>query len=817
MSVNNTTSGGVVTPSQSVHIERHSNDASPSEVVNQRKIEIENSGVPSVFMGRGDLISGRYLDAQKIAKIMKKAGKKVGLIEGGLGIGKSYGTAQLMQSLFSGKGVAVSHRIGLITQTCKTFDAAHYRSIKFEVGGKGVERIGSTLHSLPSLMDIERAAPAFDRGLLVVDESNSCAAEIITSTIKNEAETLNALGAAYQSSEMMLCLDAHMDRSTVGMLIAAGIPRDEMLLITIDYPELEGYTVRVFQDELDDSDKPATRAAFINQILSDLVRGLKVIVNSLSAKFLDDLERESKKRNISNIIKITSKTPDLVKNGLNAESYQLYELVMLSPTMNTGISFDGDDDYRHADRCYVIASNTSGTGSYQDALQAMMRERAVNDKTINVYYAESPIPLPTVSKIALRWKRDTDALIEILQEHGFAEEWEKRRPHQDRVDDFILAQNLKTAEEKLQFLPLFIRECRLKGAEVIMCGLSELSDGDVTYESLKEAKAEEEAKRIDGISNAMKITDDMELPDDDSEETRYALARRYVEREAVIDLDLLEPYEKSEWVRMVLPADGGGVLPIVRSFERALEDRKVLQEVVKAALVGVAVDDRDRVAFIEKSTTDKIHWLDRAHLVRLVLDFVGVAGVAGDLKVDNCTLTRESICKSKKGLVSSLRQTGVDVAVRCGLLPSGADFKSDPVDVVIGLIKSSGVKLRKVRGKQAWKVDVEALSVPIEMINRRYGAGLKPLQDWLDRIEQYKAEHSNRVALREDRSFATRIETRCGYTDLIIESLNNIGKPDLIEEALVYFEPFRARWDDGQATQSRVDCMVSKWEATRSA
>jgi len=193
---------------------------------------------------------------------------------------------------------------------------------------------------LPEMLRIERASNAFSNGLLVIDESNSVAAEIITDVVKNEALTIQSIGKAVKQASAIVCADAHLDLSTVKLLQAAGIGTDDMLLIIVDKPELEGYTVKIWEDEKDKRGKSLTKPAFINQILADLLKGLKVIVTSLSASFLEELDREAGKKGIQKRVLITSKSPQSVREQMTAESYQGYDLVMLSPAMSTGISFD---------------------------------------------------------------------------------------------------------------------------------------------------------------------------------------------------------------------------------------------------------------------------------------------------------------------------------------------------------------------------------------------------------------------------------------------------------------------------------------------
>lgn len=784
----------------------------------KRLAEIIGRGVQWVEINQDQLIDGKYIPHKLIHSLMQKHRKKVVLLGAGLGVGKSTSSAALMNEYYGGKGVAMCHRIGLTQQLCRTFEADNYQEIKKAIGGLESDRVGTTIHSLPDMLRIERSAKAFDGGLAVLDESNSAASEMLTSTIKNEAVVINAVGDAVKRSKAVICADAHMDAGTLELLQAAGVDASDMLLIIVNRPELKGYKIKFFEDEEGPDGTPLTRAAFINQILADLRAGLKVIVTSLSAAFLDELDREAEKQGLLGRIKVTRSTPMSLRDQLTANSYQDFELVMLSPAMSTGISFDGGENYRHADRSYVILSNCQDTGTYQDGLQAMMRERAVKDNTIHVYYQESPVPLPAASRIVKQFQIQARAIENFLQEHGLLDEWNKRRPGQSAAEAFLMSQALRFGEHKRNFKELFLEECRFKGAVVQMCNAPDLAKGDVSYQVLQDEKAREREEKVQAIADAFKY--DPEGPDDLAEEIlQPALDRQYIEQQAIIDFDGLEEEERKEWIDRVLPSEGTSIVHSVREIERAFADKNLLTEIVKVALIGAAAADDDRVQFMEKSGTSKVHWLNRAKYTRWLLQAAGVREVSGEWMTTGTTAINQISVKNPKNpshaLYSSLIKNPVP-AIESGFLgieTNPEKVKADPLPHIIDMMTAIGISSRKKRNKAEWTVNVDYLETKLAMVNRRKESGMNQLQEWLDHVSEYLSDknYQRRKSVSDDRNASTRQQAPDNVVSALSDALIKVGKPDLLASAIEYFEPFHSRIKSRKLSPGMIEILVKKW------
>lgn len=780
---------------------------------------------------KDQLISGKYIPSTLLNTIIQENNKAIVLVAAGLGVGKSTASAQLMTDQYNGIGVAVSHRRKLTSQLCASFDASNYEVVKQKDEGASIQRLGTTIQSLPSMIDNPFCTEAFNDGLLVIDESNSVASEFTGKTIKNEAATMQALKRAIEKSKTTLCLDAHVDSSTVNMLIAAGVKRSEMLLIEVEKPELEDYELRVFEAE-DTKSRSELEPATINQIISDLNKGLKVIVASLSASFLDSLQTEVQKEGIFHHVKITGNTKAKVFDSLNADTYGDYQLVMLSPAMSTGISFDKDN----ADTCYVFLSNNEGTGSYQDGLQAMMRDRSIKSRVINCIYREAPTPLTTEQQVIRRDNRRIQALENFLQDHNLYSVFNKTRPDQDRIDAFLRNQLIKQSVEKLDFINLFISECKLKGAKVNRCKVSDFDSGNVTIETLKAEKELVEQARIDSIVTACK-PEDIDLDSDIDAQPIYD--RDYIERFSATDFDELSTNERIELIEKVLPSEGVGIVPRIRSFERSQQKPSTIKSLAEIALIGASNDDNDRINFAEKITTSKLHWPEQARYTKFILKACGVVETNGTLTIpDTITLDAKSV--KGNGCANSLYQAlknSPEKAINCGMLGLSVSekdlpsIKENPFPYMIDMISKAGIKLKKKRGAESYTVDTESLSDDIGFMNRRKSAGINESQEWLDRVDEYLKAHKSRKSkaqaidaavtdtLPESASAeATKAlsggivsETPSNVIGAIDKALKKTSNQHMLSDAIEYLEPFHSRIDKGLFSMNNVQLLVNKF------
>lgn len=787
------------TPKHKQHspiIDEFESNSKQDAIISTDNPRLKSLALELATINQHDLINGRFIPAPLLNSIIEKSGKSVVLIAAGLGVGKTTAASSIMLNDYNGLGVAVSHRVKLTSQLCENFNADNYDAVKGIKNGEMLERLGTTVQSLGVMIDNPFCQAAFSGGLLVIDESNSVASEFTGKTIKNEAATMAALKKAISKAKATLCLDAHIDSSTLNLLRAAGVDDADMLLIEVKRPELEGYKINLFENELDDKGKSLTKPAAINQIIADMKSGKKVMVASLSATFLDTLERQVLKAGLFGAIKITGESKRAVFDSLNADTYGNYPLVMLSPAMSTGISFDKD----HADECYVFLSNNDGTGSYQDGLQAMLRDRAIKSKTINCIYEEGTKPLTTTDQIMIQKDRQLQALEHFVKENGLEKQFNQVRPASNKVNDFLWSEMTKQASEKQDFLKLFIRECNLKGATVQKCGASEFADGEVTSAILSAEKKELEQSRIESIIKADKLSDDIELADD--VDTKPMESRAKIEKFAAVDFDNLPDLERMELVKRVDPSDKNkSCIGRIRKIERSFIQPKQLKKQVEIAVIGARNDESDRANFAEKITTRKVHWIDQAHYTKLALKAVGVSENDNQLTISPAPALDEISVKGNnpaKSLYLALKRNP-ERAITSGMLGSSLNdgdvksIKNNPFPYMITLITNLGIKLRKARGLEQYTPDLNALQFDVDMVNRRRVAGIDESKEWLIRIDEYLQSHQERKAKGLELEQAVKNKVPDSVSAAIGLALESAGAVELLHEAVEYLEPFHSR------------------------
>ena len=408
-----------------------------------------------LHIGVDKLIRGRFLPADIIYEAATDQNKKAVVIAVGMGAGKTEQFKHLLKKHFHNAGAVFSHRVALVNSTADRLEVENYEHIKGNrTGGVYTTAYASTIHSQHKFMNLEQVKPALSGGLIGLDESESIAHEFNNSTIKNESIALDALRKTVAGAGLLVMMDAHAGAGTSALLDTLGIAPDDVLVVTADVQELSGYTVQVFEHD------PVTKAkvAMMGRIIADLKAGLKVVVTSLSAAVLDELEVLARERVRGlKYIKVTSDTSTGAEaQALNADTYQKYQLVMLSPSMSTGVSFD----QHHADIAYVFAVNEVGTGSPYDALQAMLRDRAVKSKTIRVCFQDSQRPLKTEHEERLFWVTKQNQWADFLSTLSPADQARaaELRPDLSNTVEFLGRVGADFAASKLDFLRIFETE-----------------------------------------------------------------------------------------------------------------------------------------------------------------------------------------------------------------------------------------------------------------------------------------------------------------------------------------------------------------------
>lgn len=783
----------------------------------RRLTELSKLGIETVTITRDQLILGKYLPKELIEQIIADSGKKAIILGAGLGLGKSTVMSSMMLNSTSGHGIAVSHRVKLIEQICDVFKAENYQALKASDGGVTPPRVGTTIHSLDAIHDLELLSNAVNGEICAADEFESIANELNQhKTLKTPHKAIAALKGIADKTKLFIAADAHPSSQSVHFLSVLGFDTADILFINVERPELEGYSIQIVEQGENKDVTPFT--AMVNEAKSSLRRGEKVTVVSMSRDKLEQAHRELCTAAL-NPIMIHSRTAEKVAAGLTPESYENHDLVMLSPSMSTGISFDGGDNYNHADHVMVHASNFAGTGGPFDCLQALFRDR--KPKKITIYYESGEDPLDPAEKTAAYAKHRISTVEEILEnDQVLRENYKKHRPNDQAVGSFLLCNLIKNGDDKLGFIGILRDELRYKGAKVTSISTDDIAAGEVTPELMKAHKVEIREEYVDSVANAIKLTDDTDESELEPETLKAATTRRYIENETCVDLDSLSSPDKVKLIDSVIPEYGAGVLSLVWGIERAFSDQKKLKDIVKYSLGGAACFDGDQARFIEGDRNTKIYWQYKNKYVKLGLKALGIEGEAGNLSAtaDNVTISNETI-KSRSNpaysLASSLKQ-GSESATRSGLvgvMTSHLQVKKNPAKYIIDILQSLfDVKARKSRGKSCWIVDVSSIESLIDIVNARANSGVNSVDEYHQRIQEWIDNAPTRQSKLMQKE-ANTTKTISDAQTSIIECMTQFGRSELIEQALEWMQPYENRINSGKIKHSGMGVLLLKFIA----
>ena len=800
-----------------LHSSTNSTPASVMERLPRRLQAVAARGVKVEIITREQLFMGKYLTDQLVMDAAAKLGTKLTGLNGGLGIGKSVMSGNLKRNYFSNTGVAATHRVGLVGDLCKPskFGATNYETLKSKLEQEETVSVGTTIHSLAIIASIPAAKPAFRGGLLMLDESESCASEFANGGVKNEAEAIKAIGDAIKASSLTIFADAHLSEMSLELALAAGVDINDIGLIYVDFPEMEGCTSRIIED--------ATKDAIIRHVIKQVKAGKKVTVPSLSADFCNDLAREAVKSGIHDlkVIVITSSTDKATRESIG-DNYQSALLVTFSPSISTGTSFDGDKDdcnpdgtpYIHADETIVVAINNNNTGTPQDALQASMRDRRVKSKLITVFVLNAD-NLQTHEAAVRDYNYKVEAAFDELERLGILQQYGMVRPDQGAVNRFLSNVKGANCDAKLRFTEILVEEFTQKGATVVMGSFADVCDEGVTKEEIK-------AHKMEAYEEAVEASSVSALPPEDADkhdpELKAAFDRKYVEDNMMVSFDDLTVEERKQAIRdVIVPTDfDKSLLSYVRRLERAYADDKLLDKLIEVALVGVQAADDDRVSHLSSSFTDRVHWHTDKRITALAMKAAGYIHTEEGLleRTADVTLTASAIRNPSHpahALFQSLTQN-TRPAVIAGIVKGSENIvKANPVKHVVEILKGIGFKVAKTRGVDEWTVCDGDMGKIVGAFNRRKAAGLNQLQDWLDGIMAYKDGYAKRVAADNSRADKLKRLPRTELVKALEEALATLGREDLISRAADHFKQFEERMKSGSYSHIAIHAMVSRW------
>lgn len=722
-----------------------------------------------------DLIQGKYLDAALIQAIISYHKPKLVVLRSGLGTGKTEFLKTKAKSFHSSLGAC--HRVALVNQFCERLGITNYAFLDKAVESSNV---GTTVHSLKK---VSRSTifQQESNHLFFVDESESVAREFASTVLKDESGTLQAIKQQVDDSELTIFLDAQANEFTAAMIEAVGLDKRHVLVIDVDHPELAEYTVEIVaESSLINPDQPinaeglkaeCVKAAWVSTVEKHIRDNKKIIAPTLSSDAGDELEEQMRKRFPTlRIINVNSQTraSEAAKN-LNADTYKNYDLIIISPTMSTGISFDK----HHADYCCAYITNNRGTGNALDALQMLLRDRGVKTKTIQCFYAQASNPCTPQQQIKLQYNDLAffrDKFYESLNDEQKSD-YNKAHPELSGVLRFMSDIELVESKLKNNFLSTFEKWLTLKGATIQTYSIDEFAeDTESTKEELREQRKVEREKLIASIKKAPKLSK-LEYDKHKEEHSSKVKNGETMEREEVyqheatsirhametklaVDVDEVTP----ERVKQLYSEINKGLLIKLTRLELAVADKKNLQVIQHAALLGVHNPLSDEIKFLEKeSTSNKWGFLYKRAGYKPLLKLVGVSfNESWFINESDIELNLDSYHKINTSKAVSLWRyikKQPQLCYESGLL-SLRDYERMTRDddyikehaerIIVTAIRNAGFKLRKKKG--VYIVDEVQKELIVDSLNKRLIEQSDYVTSKLATIVEYKNKVTEQVA-----------------------------------------------------------------------
>lgn len=372
----------------------------------------------------------------------------VTLIQSDKGTGKTQMVRKQVTE-YTGRVIAISHLISLVSNLSKQFKLADYNEIENEQIHtlRMQQRLGICLNSIYKLQ-----GQTYD--VVILDEVCQLLRALKASTVDKPAACLKALRDIIANAKMVVCMDADLNREFVEMMLEPdfGLITKEMQINVVinEYKPaaMQGRQVTLYQDPEGKADHVAFNESLVNwgkqnglfyasNSKVDVIKKASIMIDQLGGD--GEIEREHFMTEIGDrrIITVTSnnsQTEDVQNfiRNLN-DNLRPTDIFMASPSMGTGHSIDALDSGAVFERTFCYFTKMAGNLP-SDCAQHMSRVREC--KNYHVVYVDNsrrfPIaPLEIVQKeiYGNRNTIDNKLNVKFLSEYDFATERLKINDH----------------------------------------------------------------------------------------------------------------------------------------------------------------------------------------------------------------------------------------------------------------------------------------------------------------------------------------------------------------------------------------------------
>ena len=260
----------------------------------------------------------------------------------------------------------VSYRISLSVDLMNNFKYLNFKSYldkdykadKLIIQIESIQKINNEF-----IDDYTQQIPSYD--LVIIDESESVLNQFSSNTFKEAKNCFIFFSEVLKNSKKILFMDGDLGERTFDFVDSINATKS-MHIVNKSIFDKKIYNI------IND------RNGFINYLIDDLNNNLNIAIISQSRRQCDDYKKLLLQKFPNKIIKIyTSLTDDFEKKkDVNIE-WKNANVIIYSPTIEAGVSFDHDN---HFNKIYgILSANSTSQRSY---LQMLARIRKVKNNKI---------------------------------------------------------------------------------------------------------------------------------------------------------------------------------------------------------------------------------------------------------------------------------------------------------------------------------------------------------------------------------------------------------------------------------------------------
>ena len=510
------------------------------------------------------------------------------------GCGKTTAIKQIISSMSDDARILfITPRKSLNTAIAGDFEGINcYSDIKQETNkSKKIEAISSmscTPQSLGALLELADD-PHYD--LVVFDESEAIASMLTSDVVRDKERTLSALKTVVNASSKVVFMDANYSENS-GLLayILSGIERVAMLIN--EYKPWSNITVDMIEgDKFDD------KKTVVNTLIQEAIsRDEHIAVATSSASYANDIYTILTARFPSKLIKLATSETDNTELVSNPDSVADVDVLIYSPSLSVGISFDIDN---HFSQVFGVFANEIGTPDPLDAMQSMARVRKPIDEKWTIALDGEKVIYTTHTKelrsadivnLSLSMNASNKHLIKSNAPVSALQRELIRLYATIRANLIYLKNNYNSMFYNM-----------LYGMNVTINHVIDAVTVDTSIaESIKDNREAQKIASVDAVLNADKLDDEQAkhlktlqkygnklLPSQIKSLERY-----YIESSFAVDFDKLDDAEKFD----VLDKKDKGYISKARKRAQLFAPLVFDKEYVKVRLMGVDNDNKSYLA-----------------------------------------------------------------------------------------------------------------------------------------------------------------------------------------------------------------------------